>query len=157
MKTPIKRLGDAIRARLATAGHRLGRLRGIPAHVRNRLGRLRGKLAPARKRLVLLKDVLVYTRLSMLFLFVGFAMVVLEIFVPQYTMFVAIGAGFISGCIVGTYMMLANREVAKNLHERFNEQNEILKDIAATQKDAAATQKDMAATLKRIEQKLDRS
>ena len=39
---------------------------------------------------------------------------------------VAIGAAFIIAGGVGIYMMLATRQVAKQLHLRFNEQNEIL-------------------------------
>ena len=75
---------------------------------------------------------------------------------------VAIGAAFIIAGGVGIYMMLATRQVAKQLHLRFNEQNEILdtqtgilKDIASSQKEIASSQNknhsEMIDVLKRIE------
>jgi len=55
-------------------------------------------------------------------------------------------------------MMLAMRQVARKLHERFNEQNgilnshtSILREIASSQKDMASTLNDVASTLRRIE------
>ena len=42
---------------------------------------------------------------------------------------VAIGAAFIIAGGVGIYMMLATRQVAKQLHLRFNEQNDILERL----------------------------
>ncbi len=62
-------------------------------------------------------------------------------------------------------MMLATRNVAKNLHERFNELNTILTrmddsldKIASSQKEIASSQQqnhiDMIDVLKKIEEKL---
>ena len=42
---------------------------------------------------------------------------------------VAVGAAFIIAGGVGIYMMLATRQVAKQLHLRFNEQNDILERL----------------------------
>ncbi len=82
---------------------------------------------------------------------------------------VAIGAAFIIAGGVGIYMMLATRQVAKQLHLRFNEQNDILErldessgkqtdilkdmdkslnEIASSQKDIASSQKDIASSQK---------
>ena len=94
---------------------------------------------------------------------------------PYHDMQVALGAAFIIAGAVGIYMMLATRQVAKKLHERFNVQNGILenntmileshtkimnkmddslRDIASSQKDIASSQKDTVEILKRIEDKL---
>ncbi len=88
---------------------------------------------------------------------------------PYYDMLVALGAAFIIAGGVGIYMMLATRQVAKKLHQRFNEQNdilkenqketsEILKEIASSQKEIASSQNqnhsEMIDVLKRIEDKL---
>ena len=87
-------------------------------------------------------------------------------YAPPYAEAIAVlGAAFIIAGSVGIYMMITNRQVARKLHERFNEQNEILKEIASSQKEMASsqktnhdemmmTQKGIADTLKRIEQKL---
>ena len=55
----------------------------------------------------------------------------------------------------GIYMMLATRQVAKKLHERFNVQNDILsshtdilKDMASSQKDIASSQKETLSSQK---------
>jgi len=87
----------------------------------------------------------------------------------------ALGAAFIIAGSVGIYMMLATRQVARKLHERFNEQNgilnshtSILRDIVSSQKETASTLReivvsqknmestlnDVASTLKRIEDKM---
>ena len=89
---------------------------------------------------------------------------------------IALGVAFIIPGAVGIYMMLATRQVAKGLHERFNDMNkildthtEILKSIASSQKEIASSQKeiassqketvstlrDMASSLERIDKKLD--
>jgi len=101
---------------------------------------------------------------------------------PGSEMMQALGAAFIIAGSVGIYMMLATRQVARKLHERFNEQNDILnshtdilreivssqkemtatqkeivssqKEIVSSQKEMTATQKEMAATLRRIEDKM---
>lgn len=39
------------------------------------------------------------------------------------------GIAFISAGAVGIYMMLSTRQVARGLHERFNEQNKLLSQI----------------------------
>ena len=68
---------------------------------------------------------------------------------------VAIGAAFIIAGGVGIYMMLATRQVAKQLHLRFNEQNDILDTQTGILKDIASSQKqnhsEMIDVLKRIE------
>ena len=73
-----------------------------------------------------------------------------------------LGAAFIIAGCVGVYMMLTTRKVARNLHERFNETNSLLREIVSTQKELvssqkemSASQKEMASTLKDISQKLD--
>lgn len=114
---------------------------------------------------------------AFLFAIVAAGTVVLGIgYYPTYhDMLVALGAAFIIAGGVGIYMMLATRQVAKKLHERFNVQNEILKrldessgkqtdilskmdtslrEIASSQKDIASSQKDTVEILKRIEDKL---
>ncbi len=63
---------------------------------------------------------------------------------------VAIGAAFIIAGGVGIYMMLATRQVAKQLHLRFNEQNEILDTQTGILKDIASSQKEMGKSLKEI-------
>ncbi len=63
---------------------------------------------------------------------------------------VAIGAAFIIAGGVGIYMMLATRQVAKQLHLRFNEQNEILDTQTGILKDIASSQKDMDKSLNEI-------
>ncbi len=90
-----------------------------------------------------------------------------------------IGTAFIIAGGVGIYMMLATRQVAKKLHQRFNEQNDLLKrldessgkqtdvlkmmdgslkEIASSQKEIASSQKqnhtEMIDVLKKIENKL---
>ena len=70
---------------------------------------------------------------------------------PYHDMLIALGAAFIIAGAVGIYMMLATRQVAKKLHERFNVQNDILKDIASSQKQ---NHSEMIEILKKIEQKL---
>ncbi len=96
---------------------------------------------------------------------------------PPYAEAMAVlGAAFIIAGAVGIYMMLATDNVAKKLHERFNEQNTILKhidersgkqteilkeiassqkEIASSQKEIASTQKEMASTLKSIDSKIE--
>ncbi len=107
---------------------------------------------------------------------IGGAILIIGYVPPYHEMLIALGAAFIIAGGVGIYMMLATRQVAKNLHERFNVQNEILqthtdilKDIASSQKDIASSQKqnhselvssqkqnhsEMIDVLKRIEEKL---
>ncbi len=48
---------------------------------------------------------------------------------PYHDMLIALGAAFIIAGAVGIYMMLATRQVAKKLHERFNVQNTILQKL----------------------------
>ena len=103
------------------------------------------------------------------FLFVilalGAGLLVIGIIPPYIEPTVLLGAAFIIAASVGIYMMLATRQVAKNLHERFNEMNDILtshtnilkeiassqKEIASSQKEIASSQKETASTLKNIE------
>ncbi len=92
---------------------------------------------------------------------IGGAILIIGYVPPYHEMLIALGAAFIIAGGVGIYMMLATRQVAKNLHERFNVQNEILKknqletsgilkDIASSQKDIASSQKDIASSQKDI-------
>jgi len=62
----------------------------------------------------------------------------------------ALGAAFIIAGSVGIYMMLATRQVARKLHERFNEQNGILNSHTAILREIVSSQKDMAVTLREI-------
>ena len=64
----------------------------------------------------------------------GAAIVMLGSTPPHSEMLQALGAAFIIAGAVGIYMMLATRQVARKLHERFNEQNDILKEIASSLK-----------------------
>ncbi len=75
--------------------------------------------------------------------------------------FIAIGVAFIIAASVGIYMMLATRQVAKNLYKRFDELDKTLKEMATSQTEMATSQKEtssslkeMADILKRIETKL---
>ncbi len=104
-------------------------------------------------------------QLLFVIVFLGMALLATGMIPPYHQMLIAIGAAFIIAGSVGIYMMLATRQVAKKLHERFNEQNDILsshteilkdmassqKDMASSQKDMASSQKDMASSLKRLE------
>ncbi len=69
---------------------------------------------------------------------------------PHSEMLIALGAAFIIAGAVGIYMMLATRQVARKLHERFNEQNDILKEIASSQKEIASSQKEMTSSQKEM-------
>ena len=100
---------------------------------------------------------------AFLFAIVALGLVILGIgYAPPYAEAVAVlGAAFIICRQRGIYMMLATRQVARKLHERFNEQNNILREMASSQKETTLTLKGMADalkgmadTLKRIEQKL---
>ncbi len=75
----------------------------------------------------------------------GFVILGFGHFPPHSEMPIALGAAFIIAGGAGIYMMLATRQVAKKLHERFNELNdtikqnhsettEILKEMASSQK-----------------------
>lgn len=73
------------------------------------------------------------------------------------------GLAFIIAGGVGVYMMLTTRKVAKQLHERFNENNamlakntEILQDMRSSQNKMSATLDKMSATLNEISRKLDK-
>ena len=95
------------------------------------------------------------------FLFVivalGVAILVIGYDPPYAEAMVVLGAAFIIAVSVGIYMMLATRQVAKRLHERFNEQNDILNSHTRILKEIASSQKDMASTLQRIEQSITSS
>ena len=58
------------------------------------------------------------------------------------------GIAFITAGCVGIYMMLGTREVAGKIYKKFDEQNEILREIASSQKDIVSSQKDILAVLK---------
>ena len=85
-------------------------------------------------------------------------------------------AAFIIASCVGIYMMITTHEVARKLHERFNEQNVILethtvilnrmdgsleemsstlKEVSSTLKEVSSTQKEMSLTLKSIDSKIE--
>ncbi len=72
---------------------------------------------------------------------------------PHSEMLIALGAAFIIAGTVGIYMMLATRQVAKKLHERFNEQNSILKEMASSQKQ---NHSEMMGVLKSISNTLEK-
>ena len=91
----------------------------------------------------------------------GIGILALGIIPPYAEMLVALGAAFIIAGGVGIYMMLATRQVAKKLHKRFNEQNEILeshtkilkenqKETSGILKEIASSQKDTSNSLKEI-------
>ncbi len=69
---------------------------------------------------------------------------------PYYDMLVALGAAFIIAGGVGIYMMLATRQVAKKLHQRFNEQNDILKHLDERSGKQTEILKKMDGSLKEI-------
>jgi uncharacterized membrane protein len=96
---------------------------------------------------------------------IGGAILIIGYVPPYHEMLIALGAAFIIAGGVGIYMMLATRQVAKNLHERFNVQNEILKKLDGNSskqteilKDIASSQKqnhsEMMSVLKEIKDKL---
>ena len=85
--------------------------------------------------------------------------------VPPYAESVwVLGAAFIIASCVGIYMMITTHEVARKLHERFNEQNVILEthtvilnkmdgsleEISSTQKEMSSTLKEVSSTLKEV-------
>ncbi len=90
-------------------------------------------------------------QLLFVIVFLGMALLATGMIPPYHEMLIAIGAAFIIAGSVGIYMMLATRQVAKKLHERFNEQNDILSSHTEILKDMASSQKDMASSLKRLE------
>ncbi len=101
---------------------------------------------------------------------------------PHTEMYLPLGAAFIIAAGVGIYMMLATRQVAKNLYKQFDDQNKVLKrldtnsskqtfilekitsslkemdtslkEMATSQKETSTSLKEMADILKRIETKL---
>ena len=89
-----------------------------------------------------------------LFMLVGIGTIVLATgiaignYPPYHEIFIAIGAALIIAGGVATYMMSTTRQVAKSLHERFNEQNVILGTHTKILKE-------IASTLKSIDGKLD--
>ena len=96
----------------------------------------------------------------LLFVIIGIGLVILSVGMipPHSEMLQALGAAFIIAGGVGIYMMLATRQVAKQLHLRFNEQNDILDTQTGILKDIASSQQqnhtDMMDVLKKIEEKL---
>ena len=80
-----------------------------------------------------------------LFALFGAGIVLLHLgIVPEYReTLIVMGAAFIVASSIGIYMMITTRNVAKGLHARFDEQNDILREIAASQDkslDIAASQ-----------------
>ncbi len=97
--------------------------------------------------------------------------------VPPYDKAVGVfGAAFIIASFVGIYMMITTHNVARRLHERFNDQNAILgthtvilkeivstqkemssslKEISSTQKEMSSSLKEMSSTLKSIDNKIE--
>ncbi len=77
-----------------------------------------------------------------LFALFGAGVVLLHLgIVPEYReTLIVMGAAFIVASSIGIYMMITTRNVAKGLHARFDEQNDILREIAASQKEIAASQ-----------------
>ena len=101
---------------------------------------------------------------------------------PHTEMYLPLGAAFIIAAGVGIYMMLATRQVAKNLYKQFDDQNKVLKrldtnsskqtfilekitsslkemdtslkEMATSLKETSSSLKEMADILKRIETKL---
>ena len=114
-------------------------------------------------------------RLLFVIVSLGIGILALGIIPPYAEMLIALGAAFIIAGSVGIYMMLSTRQVAKELHKRFDEQNKVLerldtnsskqtfilekitsslKEMDTSQKEMATSLKEMADILKRIETKL---
>ncbi len=73
---------------------------------------------------------------------------------PHTEMYLPLGAAFIIAAGVGIYMMLATRQVAKNLYKQFDDQNKTLKEnhteITTSQKETSSSLKEMATSLKEM-------
>ena len=107
-------------------------------------------------------------RLLFVIVSLGIGILALGIIPPYAEMLIALGAAFIIAGSVGIYMMLSTRQVAKELHKRFDEQNKvlerldtnsskqtfILKEMDTSLKEMDTSLKEMADILKRIETKL---
>ena len=107
-------------------------------------------------------------RLLFVIVSLGIGILALGIIPPYAEMLIALGAAFIIAGSVGIYMMLSTRQVAKELHKRFDEQNKvlerldtnsnkqtfILEKITSSLKEMDTSLKEMADILKRIETKL---
>ena len=71
--------------------------------------------------------------------------------IPPYDKAVgAFGSAFIIASFVGIYMMMTTHDVARKLHERFNDQNAILGTHTVILKEIVSTQKEMSSSLKEI-------
>ena len=87
---------------------------------------------------------------------------------PYHEIFIALGAALIIASAVAIYMMATTRQVAKNLHERFNELTQTLKEnhteticllkkmdgsltnMAVSQENMAVSQENMAVSIKNM-------
>ena len=90
-----------------------------------------------------------------LFALFGIGAVLLPLgFVPEYReTLIVLGVALIVSSSIGIYMMITTRNVAKGLHARFDEQNDILREIASLQKEIASSQTkalDIASSQKEI-------
>ncbi len=116
----------------------------------------------SRKTRERIQDTTKDNRLLYVIVGLGIGLLVLGIIPPYAEMLVALGAAFIIAGIVGIYMMLSTRQVAKKLHQQLDDQNEILethtdiltkmdgslKEIASSQN---KNHSEMIDVLKRIE------
>ena len=101
-----------------------------------------------------IRDILSENHYLVFLLGAGFILVLFG-FMPEYRETVLVlGIAFIITSSVGIHMMLTTRKVAIGLHDRFNELNNVLRDIASTQnsilKEIASSQKEIASSQKEI-------
>ena len=73
---------------------------------------------------------------------------------PHTEMYLPLGAAFIIAAGVGIYMMLATRQVAKNLYKQFDDQNKTLKEnhteITSSLKEMDTSLKETSSSLKEM-------
>ena len=112
-----------------------------------------------------IRDILSENHYLVFLLGAGFILVLFG-FIPEYRETVLVlGIAFIITSSVGIHMMLTTRKVASGLHDRFDElnnvlreiassQNSILREIASSQKEIASSQHNVENILKRIEEKI---
>ena len=80
-----------------------------------------------------IRDILSENHYLVVLLGTGFSLVLFGL-VPEYReTLIVLGIAFIITSSVGIHMMLTTRRVASGLHDRFNELNNVLRDIASSQ------------------------
>ena len=108
-----------------------------------------------------MRDAILDNRLLFVIIALGFFLLAMGVYDSE-EFYQAIGIAFIIAGAVGVHMMLSTRQVAKSLHERFNEQNDILNKnhvettdiLNKNHVETTDILRDIVASLKRIEKKL---